>query len=54
MASYHHSATLGPSTPARSFLVERNRMWLVVKLFPTRLLVQVPYSNSARRLVLHG
>ncbi len=36
---HHHSSTLGRFSEDRLVLVERNRVWLAVKLFPLRLLV---------------
>ena len=43
-------ATLGRHSEQRLFLIERNRIWLVVKLFPLRLLVLNPLYAAARLL----
>jgi GT2 family glycosyltransferase len=50
IAYHHHSATLGAYSPQKIFLVERNRVWLVAKLFPLRALLQVPCYTAARWL----
>lgn len=50
VALHHHSATLGPYAPQKIFLVERNRIWLVWKLFPARQLIQVPFYSVIRYL----
>jgi GT2 family glycosyltransferase len=40
---YHrHSGTLGKYSPQKAFLVERNRLWVAVKLFPAPLLLASP------------
>jgi GT2 family glycosyltransferase len=40
---YHrHSRTLGKYSPEKAFLVERNRLWVAVKLFPWPLLALTP------------
>ncbi len=41
---YHHGgATLGRYSARRLFLIERNRIWLVAKLFPLRMWPLTPY-----------
>ncbi|MDA0207274.1 MAG: glycosyltransferase family 2 protein [Acidobacteria bacterium] len=41
---YHRGgSTLGRYSPRRLFLIERNRIWLVAKLFPLRLWPLTPY-----------
>jgi hypothetical protein len=50
---YHkYSATGGPFTPRKVYLVERNRLWTVVKLFPWWLALLSPLFTIAR--YLHG
>ena len=40
---YHrHSSSLGRYSPLKAYLVERNRVWLAVKLFPWPLLAVTP------------
>ncbi len=43
-------ATLGRHSEQRLFLIERNRIWLAVKLFPLRLLILNPLYTAARLL----
>lgn len=46
---YHvHSATLGQYSPYKAFLVERNRVWLAVKVFPLRILLMSPIYTLQR------
>lgn len=47
---HDQSATLGPYSPQKIFLVERNRIWLVLKLFPWRQLIKVPLYSGVRYL----
>jgi GT2 family glycosyltransferase/SAM-dependent methyltransferase len=48
VAYHHHSSTLGRFSEERIVLVERNRIWLAVKLFPWRLLVLNKYYTAVR------
>ena len=48
VSQHHHSATLGPYSPAKIFLVERNRIWLALKLFPWPHLLAVPVYTAVR------
>lgn len=46
---YHiHSGTYGIYSPLKVFLVERNRLWLAIKLFPLKLLIKSPYYTFLR------
>lgn len=46
---YHHlGSTLGRFSEQRLFLIERNRIWLVAKLFPWRLVVVNPLYFALR------
>jgi GT2 family glycosyltransferase len=46
---YHvHSATAGEFSPMKAFLIERNRMWVAVKVFPLPLLVISPFFTVLR------
>ncbi|MGB7620779.1 MAG: glycosyltransferase family 2 protein [Terriglobia bacterium] len=48
---HHHSQTLGAFSPEKIFFVERNRLWLAVKLFPLSVLLLNPYYAGLRFLV---
>lgn len=48
---HHHSQTLGSYSPEKIFLVERNRLWLAIKLFPLSILCLNPYYAGVRFLV---
>jgi GT2 family glycosyltransferase len=46
---YHrYSATTGEYSPAKVFLVERNRIWVVWKYFPARHLAASPFYSLVR------
>lgn len=45
---HHHSSTLGRFSEERLVLVERNRLWLAMKLFPWRLLLLNPFYTAIR------
>jgi GT2 family glycosyltransferase len=48
---YHiHSATAGEFSALKAFLIERNRLFVAVKLFPLRLLLLTPLFTSVRFL----
>jgi GT2 family glycosyltransferase len=48
---YHiHSATAGEFSPLKAFLIERNRVFVAVKLFPLRLLLVTPFFTVLRFL----
>lgn len=50
LAFHHGAATLGTHSERRLFLIERNRSWLAVKLFPWRMLLLSPLYFSFRAL----
>ena len=51
---YHvHSATTGRFSPLKAFLIERNRIFVMVKLFPPVLLLVSPFFTAAR-LTFHA
>jgi len=54
VAYHHQSATLGPYAPRKFFLVERNRIWLVLKLYPWAELIKVPFYTGVRFLYALG
>ncbi len=46
---YHrYSATTGEYSPAKVFLVERNRIWIVWKYFPMKHLITAPFYSFLR------
>lgn len=46
---YHkYSATAGPYSPDKVFLVERNRYWILLKNFPPREIVLSPFRTAYR------
>lgn len=48
---YHHgSATAGPYTGRKIFLVERNRVWILIKYFPVSWILASPGYSLARFL----
>ena len=47
-------STLGRYSPERIFLIERNRLWLVFKLYPGRLWPLVPFFYLLRTLASAG
>ena len=58
---HHHSATTGPYSAQKVYWIERNRLWLAIKNFPTPLLVLSPFWtlnrwawNLAAALTGHG
>jgi len=47
--AYHiHSATAGEFSELKAFLIERNRLFVAVKLFPLRLLLLMPFFTTLR------
>lgn len=49
-AWHQHSATLGPYSPEKIFLVERNRIWVAAKLLPWSQLLLLPFHSGKRYL----
>jgi GT2 family glycosyltransferase len=45
-----HSATAGEFSPLKAFLIERNRIFVMVKLFPVILLAASPFLTGMRLL----
>jgi len=50
VAYHHRSSTLGEYSPEKIFLVERNRIWLALKLFPWKMLLLLPLYSTLRYL----
>lgn len=53
VAYHRYSRTAGPHSSLKAFYVERNRVLVLVKLFPARLVLASP-AYTAVRLVLQG
>ncbi len=45
---HYYSMTTGVYSPAKVFLVERNRIWIVWKYFPARHLIASPFYTAVR------
>jgi len=45
---HHHSRSLGKYSPAKAYLVERNRFWVAVKLLPWPVLLISPFLTLWR------
>lgn len=50
VAYHHRSSTLGEYSLEKIFLVERNRIWLALKLFPWKMLLLLPLYSALRYL----
>jgi GT2 family glycosyltransferase len=46
--SHVHSATAGEFSPFKAYLIERNRLWVAVKLWPLPLLMVSPLFTAVR------
>jgi GT2 family glycosyltransferase len=53
VAYHHYSRSAGAWSSLKAFYVERNRIWLLLKLFPASLIMASPW-HTARRLVLQA
>ncbi|MBI4683933.1 MAG: glycosyltransferase family 2 protein [Nitrospirae bacterium] len=53
---YHHSsATAGRYSPMKAYLVERNRVWILIKYFPLRYILLSPFYTGLRWILqLYG
>jgi len=48
---YHkYSATVSPYSPMKAYLVERNRLWIVIKYFPLHMIITSFYHTFVRYL----
>jgi GT2 family glycosyltransferase len=48
VAHHHYSRTTGAYSTLKAFHVERNRVWVLVKLFPLSLILLSPFYTAAR------
>jgi GT2 family glycosyltransferase len=51
VAYHHYSRSAGAYSALKAFHVERNRVWLLVKLFPLRLVLASPLFTAGRLLL---
>jgi GT2 family glycosyltransferase len=52
VAYHRYSASAGAYSSLKAFQVERNRLWLLLKLFPARLVLLSPFHTAARLLLM--
>lgn len=45
---HHYSGTGGKYSPLKAFLVERNHLWILLKLFPKRMILASPWYTLLR------
>jgi GT2 family glycosyltransferase len=50
VVEHHYSHSAGRASPVKAYFVERNRLFVIAKNFPARLLVAVPFAATARYL----
>lgn len=48
VAEHHYSHSAGGASPLKAYYVERNRLFVLVKNFPARMLVGAPFASLAR------
>jgi len=48
VVEHHYSHTAGQASPLKAYLVERNRLFVLAKNFPARMLCMAPWAASAR------
>jgi len=48
VVEHHYSHSAGGASPLKAYYVERNRLFVVVKTFPARMLVRAPFASLAR------
>ena len=50
VVEHHYSHSAGGASPLKAYYVERNRLFVLVKNFPARMLLAAPFSTLARYL----
>ena len=50
VVEHHYSHSAGGASPLKAYFVERNRLFVVVKNFPARMLLAAPFVTFARYL----
>jgi GT2 family glycosyltransferase len=48
VVEHHYSETAGADSPLKAYFVERNRLFVLLKNFPMRLLIRAPWAAVAR------
>jgi len=48
VVEHHYSHSAGEASPLKAYLVERNRLFVLVKNFPVRMLWRAPLAEAAR------
>ena len=48
VAEHHYSHSAGEASPLKAYLVERNRLFVLAKNFPPRMLGPAPFAAAAR------
>jgi GT2 family glycosyltransferase len=47
---HHYSQSAGAASPLKAWYIERNRLWVAAKNFPTRMLWAMPFHTAVRYL----
>jgi GT2 family glycosyltransferase len=50
VVEHHYSHSAGRASPVKAYIVERNRLFVVAKNFPARMLLAAPFATVARYL----
>jgi GT2 family glycosyltransferase len=48
VVEHHYSHSAGGASPLKAYYVERNRLFVLVKTFPGRMLLRAPFASIAR------
>jgi len=48
VVEHHYSHSAGGASPLKAYYVERNRLYVLVKNFPARMLLRAPFATLAR------
>ena len=48
VVEHHYSHSAGGASPLKAYYVERNRLFVLVKNFPARMLIRAPFASLAR------
>jgi GT2 family glycosyltransferase len=48
VVEHHYSHSAGGASPLKAYYVERNRLFVLVKNFPARMLLRAPFASLAR------
>jgi GT2 family glycosyltransferase len=50
VVDHHYSHSAGGASPLKAYYVERNRLFVLAKTFPARMLLRAPFTAAARYL----